>query len=295
MNIYSSPTLLKETLYNGHKIPNVFYEMNPLREPNKRIDHFRVDFRNDSLVMNKTQSFFRKAKESAKTKPKKIKKEKNTKNTKNKLYNSLYSKLFLRINFDRPREIRDELGVIISRHYRSLDINSKEYPENIIRTFYFNKYPPPKKYIKLINNNDCGNSNFFRTEIKIPINKNNKNIDADNERKKKYKSLVNLNNKNFYSQNGSMNSKMINYENYSSNNSNYTNNIDSKRFVYKDKFNFQGFPSLLINSNNKNTTNGIKRPNNGINSTRNKFLFSHEEEKINKKWENNIKQKNIVV
>lgn len=282
--MYSSPTILKETLYNGRKIPNVFYEMNPLREPNKRIDHFRVDFRSDSFVMNKTQSFFRKAKESAKTKPKKIKKEKNTKN---KLYNSLYSKFFLRINFDRPREIRDELGVIISRHYKSLDINSKEYPDNIIRTFYFNKYPPPKKYIfnnKIINNNDCGNSNFFRTEIKIPINKNNKNIDADNDRKKKYNSFVNLNNKNFY-------------EHYSSNNSIYTNNIDSKRFVYKDKFNFQGVPPLLVNSNNKNkdTTNGIKRPNNGINSTRNKFIFKHEEEKINKKWDNNIKQKNIVV
>lgn len=295
MNMYSTPSILKETLNDGHKIRNVFYEMNPLREPIKRIGYYRINFRNDSFVMNKTQKFFRKNKESPKTKPKlkKIKKAKTAKSTakKNKLYNSYYSKFFFRINYDRPREIRNELGVIISRHFKSLDINSREYPENIIRAYYFNNNPTPlKKYIlnnKLSGNNDCGHSNFFRTEIKLPNNKNNKNIDADIERLKKYNPINNLNNiinKNAISQNGT---KIYSYENYSSNsNSNNTNYINSKKFMNKDKSNYQGVPPLLVS--NKNSINSSKKLNDNIDKEKRKYVFQYEEEKSLKKFDNNI-------
>ena len=44
MNIYCTPTIFKEKLENGHKIPVILYELNPLREPNNRIHHYRNDF-----------------------------------------------------------------------------------------------------------------------------------------------------------------------------------------------------------------------------------------------------------
>ena len=93
MNIYSTPTIIKETLNNGHRIPKILYEINPLRDPNKRINHYRNLFQNESSFFNKSQTLFKNIKKS-----KKWKKKDKHKSIKNKLYDSLYRKLFVRIN-----------------------------------------------------------------------------------------------------------------------------------------------------------------------------------------------------
>ena len=41
---YCSPSLIKERLGNGDRIPIILYELNPLRDPNYRINHYRNDF-----------------------------------------------------------------------------------------------------------------------------------------------------------------------------------------------------------------------------------------------------------
>lgn len=282
MSTYSTPTLLKETLNNGRKIPTIFYQMNPLRDPNKRINHYRNNFQDDTNIMNQTQSFFRKAKELEKSKKKKNK----SKMINNKLYNSLYSKIFLRINYERPREIKNENGVIISRHFKTLDINSKEYPEDKIKTFYFINKMEEKKYIfnnNIINNNNFSGSNFFRTEIKVPTNKNIKNLNNDIETIKKYNSNSNSNsniNNNFFNKTGYSSkwpNKFLNIENYKTNSS-------LKKYSYNNKFKYEGIPPLLINKNKK-SINKNKKLNNDIDKVKTKFKFRYEDEKSNHKNE----------
>jgi hypothetical protein len=149
MKSYCTPTLIKERLNNGEKIPLIFYELNPLRSPFNRINHYKNIFEDKK---NKTLTDFRKIK--------KIKKSRNikTKSAKNNL-------LLLRINYERPREIINNDGIIISRHFKSLYINSREYPKNGIKSFAF------KKNIDS-NNKKYYNGNFFSTEIKFNNNKN---------------------------------------------------------------------------------------------------------------------------
>ena len=168
MNTYSTPTMIKETLSNGGKIPVIYYQMNPLRDPNKRINHYRNIFQNEtsSSLFNKTQISFKNLKSNTTIK-KLRKKKRDVKSFKNKLYNSFYQQLFLRINYERPREIINENGIIISRHFRTLDINSKEYPGQKIRSFYLNDKIPTKK-----KNNYSNKGNFFSTEIRYPLNRN---------------------------------------------------------------------------------------------------------------------------
>ena len=89
-------------------------------------------------------------------------------------------KLLFRINFERPREIKNEDGVLISRHFRSLYINSKEYPKTKINSFSFDK----RNFNRKFNFNDLKNKykshdgNFFSTEVKFNsyLNKTSKNI-----------------------------------------------------------------------------------------------------------------------
>ena len=163
MNTYCTPTIFKERLGNGRKIPIILYELNPLRDPNFRINYYRNDFNyNDKL--DRTIPYF--------INPKK-KKNRKTKS-------ALYSKLLFRINFERPREIKNEDGVIISRHFRSLYINSKEYPKTKINSFSFDK----RNFNRKFNFNDLKNKykshdgNFFSTEVKFNsyLNKTSKNI-----------------------------------------------------------------------------------------------------------------------
>ena len=62
MNTYSTPTIDKEFLSNGNKIAIIIYEMNPMREPNKRINRYRNIFQSESPLINKTQIVFKKSK-----------------------------------------------------------------------------------------------------------------------------------------------------------------------------------------------------------------------------------------
>ena len=140
MSTYSTPTIFKETLNNGCKIPIIFYEMNPMRAPSERINHYRNIFQNESPTYNKTQTLFRKQ-----NKRKNYRKKKKDPKSAYKLYNSKYQKLFLRINYDRPREIKNQNGVIISRHFKILDINSREYPPQRIMSYYFTNKVLTKK------------------------------------------------------------------------------------------------------------------------------------------------------
>ena len=249
MNTYSTPTIFKETLSNGGKIPIIIYEMNPMRDPNKRINHYRNVFQNESQIFNKTQSFFRKQ-----DKRKNNRKKKKDPKSAYKLYNSIYQKLFLRINYDRPTEIKNPNGVIISRHFKTLDINSREYPPQRIMSYYFtNKANSQKKLGINKGNYHFGGGSFFSTEIKYPFNnKNNKIINYDSNKMKKYDYLSsNLNNntfsKTFYNSNSGDN-KFANIENYN------INNINQKK--YFDKKTYQVMPLLFKNNyNNSNKTN----------------------------------------
>ena len=267
MKEYSTPTIIKETLSNGGRIPVIIYQMNPLRDPNKRINHYRNIFQNESSsLFNKTQISFKNLK-NIKTLKKNRKKKRDVKSVKNKLYNSFYKQLFLRINYERPHEIINENGIIISRHFRTLDINSKEYPEQKIKSFYLNDKMPTKKKISYSNK-----GNFFSTEIRYPLNKNIKNINVDMN-KIKYNSIYNSNNnfsKTVYASNN-INNKFFNIENYNMKNLNY------KKFKVDKRHDSHEIPPLLIYKN-KNS-NSIKKLNNDIYNVKNLFKVKYEEKK----------------
>lgn len=269
MNTYSTPTILKETLNNGRKIPLIIYEMNPMRDPNKRINHYRNIFKNESALFNKTQTLFNK---------KKVKKasqrKRNIKSVKNKLYNSLYQNLFLRINYERPREIKNEDGVIISRHFKTLDINSKDFPKQKIRKYYFsNIIPSQKNHINIINNkNHFRGGNFFSTAIKYPLNIYNKSYNEDNKIKK-YDSFTNSNSKNIFGKSinaiNKGNYQIFNIENYD------FKNINHRNFNINNKYDSQVIPPLL-NYKNKNSNKRIK---NDIFYTKKLLKLNNEEKK----------------
>ena len=165
MSIYCTPTILKDKLENGRKISNIFYELNPLRDPNKRINYYRNVF---SEKLDKVFPYF---------KIKKIKKNRQPKSAwkaKSALYNSYYSKLFNGINFYRPREIKNDDGVIISRHFRSLYINSREYPKTKFKSFSIRNRPSRVaiNFNEINNKHKNNNGNFFRTEVKFDSNIN---------------------------------------------------------------------------------------------------------------------------
>lgn len=255
MNTYSTPTLLKETLCNGKKIPLIIYEMNPMRDPNIRINHYRNIFKSESQLFNKTQILFREKKNLKKTR----KRNRNIKSVKNKLYNSSYQKLFLRINYERPREIKNDDGVIISRHFRTLDINSREFPGQKIRSYYFSKkIPSQKKYFNIINNNNhFSGGNFFSTELKYPFNNNINNYNDSNNKIKKYDFFNNSNSNNIASKtiyaNNKENNKFFNIENFN------FKNINNRIFNINNKYDSQIIPPLIIykrKSSNKRTNNG---------------------------------------
>lgn len=271
MNTYSTPTIIKETLSNGGKIPVIIYQMNPLRDPNKRINHYRNIFQNESSLFNKTQISFKNIKNIKKLKNiSKKKKKREVKSFNNKLYNSFYQQLFLRINYERPSEIINENGIIISRHFRTLDINSKEYPDQKIKTFYINNKIPTQKKINYANK-----GNFFSTEIRYPLNKNIKNINADMN-KKKYNSISNSNNifsKTVYASN-SINNKFFNIENYN------MRNINNKKFKPDKRHDSHEIPPLLVYKNKNPNSHSIKKLNNDIYNVKNLFKVKNEEKKI---------------
>ena len=271
MNTYSTPTMIKETLSNGGKIPIIFYQMNPLRDPNKRINHYRNIFQNETpSTFNKTQISFKNLK-NIKSIKKSRKKKRNIKSFNNKLYNSFYQQLFLRINYERPREIFNENGIIISRHFRTLDINSKEYPDQKIKTFYINNKIPTKKKINYSNK-----GNFFSTEIRYPLNRNIKNINVDMNKNRKYNSISNSNNifsKTVYASNN-INNKFFNIENYN------MKKINNKNLKGDKRHEPHVIPPLLVYKNKNSNSNSIKKLNNDIYNVKNLFKVKYEEKKI---------------
>ena len=166
MNTYCTPTLYNERLGNGDKIPIILYELNPSRDPNNRINFYRNNF-NSKNKLNKTLPYFTNQKKNKNTRT-----TKSAKLTQNTLYKTFYSNV-LRINFERPREIINENGVIISRHFRSLNVNSREYPKTRIKIFSFRKNSYRKGINDKSNKRNNYNGNFFSTEIKFHKNNNN--------------------------------------------------------------------------------------------------------------------------
>jgi len=246
MNIYSTPTIVKERLGNGGKIPVILYELNPLRAPNNRINYYRNIF---SEKMDKTLPYF--------NKPKKVNKKRKTKSAgkaKSVLYNSYYANFVLRINFDRPREIKNEDGVIISRHFRSLYVNAREYPKTKIKSFSIKNQVPNGK----INYNDLNhkyktyNGNFFSTEVKLNSNMNRypKNINFKNANKINNNYSHNDFSKTIY------NSKFNNFLTYHNNdkinnieNSKTNRNTSDKNMNQKNNKHHFKIPPLLFKSN----------------------------------------------
>jgi len=249
MSIYCTPTIIQETLNNGIKIPNLFYQMNPWRDPNKRINHYRSEFQKEA-PSNRTQTSFYSSYAS--------KKKKNiSKSVKNNLYNSPYSKLFLRINYERPRQIFNEDGVIISRHFKSLDINSKVFPGPNINYYYLsNKLSSSKKYIfnnNIIKNNNFTGSNFFRTEIKnIQDNKMNIPDYGNNIKNNQNYKTINHFNKTMYGNNNHYFNeyKWINIENNNINN--FNNIINSNKFNVENIYNSRRIAPIVNSPKNQN-------------------------------------------
>lgn len=243
MNAYCTPTLYNERLGNGDRIPIILYELNPARDPKYRVNYYRNNF-NSKDKLNKTIPY-------QKNKKKKNRKTKSAKITKSVLYNSFYSNV-LRINFERPREIINEDGVIISRHFRSLNVNSREYPKPMIKIFSFRQksnnkgidmYNPIKK-----KQNYYGN--FFSTEIKYYSNKSNKNTKNINSKNQNKAMNYNYNifSKTFYNtkinNNISTNkskSKITSYENTK------TNHIISPKYLNPSDSFIPKLPLLLFN------------------------------------------------
>ena len=236
MNTYCTPTIFKERLGDGRKIPIILYELNPLRDPNFRINYYRNDF-NCRDKLDRTLPLF------INPKKKKNRKIKSARNVKSVLHNSLYSKYLLRINFERPREIKNEDGVIISRHFRSLYINSKEYPKSKINSFSFDKTNSNRK----VNFNDLNNKykshygNFFSTEVKFNslLNKTSKyinNLKNGNNLKELYFFNHDFSKTSFSTKtNNYLTNKSRNHnENTKNNNLNSTKN-SKKRSKYQNK------------------------------------------------------------
>ena len=228
MYTYCTPSILKETLTKGYKISNLFYEINPLREPNKRINHYRNTFQNESQSsLNRVKTSFQNSESKKKKEQKKL--------FKSILCNSPYSDLVLRINYERPNEIKNEDGVIISRHFKPLDINFREYPKTKTKRYYYgdkissaNRYRFNERFLK--DRNYTGN-NFFRTEIKVP-NKNINKINIPDFGINTINSNINNPNNNFtktiyVSRNNNMNLNNIKFLNIE--NSISVNNITSKK------------------------------------------------------------------
>ena len=151
MSIYSTPSIIKETLGNGGRIPFLFYIMNPMREPAKRINYYKNLFRNE--------------KKEVKVPKKKIK------SVKKMLFPNLFkSKVYMKIKYNNSlKNLVENKRKIINKHFKSLLINSKKYPNSKIQVFSIKEKPPDKVQDKgTLNSTGC---NFFSTEIKI-INNN---------------------------------------------------------------------------------------------------------------------------
>ena len=236
MSFYSTPTILKERLENGRKIPVIIYELNPLREPNSRIHYYRKDFNKKT---DKTFSFLNLKKNKNKKKAKSVGKAKRI------LYNSFYANL-LRINFERPREIKNKDGVIISRHFRSLFINSREYPKANINIFSIkNKFTKERKinFKNEADKNKTYNGNFFSTQIKYNSNliKNKRNFNNYQNENKIFnhennnnfsRTIYNLKTNNFLL---SKNENQINY--------NESSKVNNK--IYSKEGNIRNHPLLF--------------------------------------------------
>lgn len=242
MNTYCTPTLYNERLGNGDKIPIILYELNPSRDPNNRINFYRNNF-NSKNKLNKTLPYFTNQKKNKNTRA-----TKSTKLTKNTLYKTFYSNV-LRINFERPREIINENGVIISRHFRSLNVNSREYPKTRIKIFSFRKNSYRKGINDKSNKRNNYNGNFFSTEIKFHKNnnKNAKNINLKNEN-----TSVHYNYNNFFTKTFN-NSKTNNLTTHKSKNklSSYentkSNHFISPKYTYNGENLYSKLPLLLYN------------------------------------------------
>ena len=240
MNTYCTPTLYNERLGNGDKIPIILYELNPSRDPNNRINFYRNNF-NSKDKLNKTLPYFTNLK-----KKKNNRATKSAKITKSTLYKTYYSNV-LRINFERPREIINEDGVIISRHFRSLNVNSREYPKAKIKIFSFRK----KIYRKGIDMDESNkrnnyNGNFFSTEIKFgQNNKKAKNINSKNENMSVHYNYNNFLTKTF---NNSKTNNLSTHKNklssYENTKSNY---FISPKYTYQGEQFYSKLPLLLYN------------------------------------------------
>lgn len=233
MSVYSTPTILKEELGNGKRIPIILYELNPLHDPNNRINHYRNVFDEKA---NKSFPYFKVPKKKKNKKPKSAWKAKST------LYNSYYAKLFLRINFDRPREIKNDDGVIISRHFKSLYVNSKEYPKQKYRSFSLRKRLNNEKISFKERNHELKNynENFFSTQIKFNSNKNTF--------PKQINSLKNLNNLNI-----GMYHNIFSRTSYINNGNNFLTNKNRRNITISQKEN-----SKNNNLSSSNTNKGSK-------------------------------------
>ena len=237
MNTYCTPTLYNERLGNGDKIPIILYELNPARDPNNRINFYRNNF-NSKDKLNKTLPYFTNQK-----KKKNNRATKSAKITKSSLYKTFYSNV-LRINIERPREIINEDGVIISRHFRSLNVNSREYPKSRIKIFGFRNKTNRKgiNTDKVNKRNNNYNGNFFSTEIKFYPNKNIKNekISVNYNYNKFFSKTLNNSKINSFTTHKSKN-KISSYENTKS------NHFISPKYTYRGANFYSKLPLLLFN------------------------------------------------
>lgn len=122
-NKFVFSNLYRENLNNGRKISNITFVMNPFREPATRINHFKYLFEEKNLINGRG---VRNDKEYiiSNQNPKKGEYSYHRKVKENQIPN-----FFENLCKRRIRDIYNKNGVIISRHFRVININSKEFPE----------------------------------------------------------------------------------------------------------------------------------------------------------------------
>lgn len=267
-NRFIHPLLYNEKLNNGKKITNLTFIMNPFREPINRINHFKYLFEKKDLI-NGTGAKNNKEYYIKSQKPKQDEYSYHLKVKENQIPN-----FFKNLCKRRIRDIHNKNGVIISRHFRVMNINSREFPEEKKR-----QISSALSISKIKNNRSKNhsvdlmknNNRFFSTELNsfdnrfIGNNNNNLNILNNN--------FINIGNGNNYftpiNQNGN------NIKSFYIGNKKNENCEEFYNGYYgrKNELDFSSNTSGIYNNYNKNinTRNNYKKLKEGLAKSKNDF------------------------
>lgn len=162
-NRFIHANLWGEKLNCGKKITKISFMMNPFREPENRINHYKYLFERKNLINGKG---VRNDKE-YKTKYNRPKKDEYSYHL--KVRKEQIPTFFQNLCKNRIRDIYNKDGVIISRHFRVMNINSREFPEerkrNIASALYSVNLSKIKSKTRSAETVKNKYNKFFSTEL----------------------------------------------------------------------------------------------------------------------------------